>query len=349
MSILEPLKFTKLTLLFIFYNMKANFIFFTVFLYSILTINAQVGVGTVTPEPSSILDVTATDKGFLAPRVSLSNVTDNVSPINAPVEGLLIYNTNGSVTGGSGTGYYYWNASQWAKLITASVVDDWSLSGNTGTNPSNDFVGTTDAQDLVFRTNNNEDMRIQSGGNVGINNNNPSYTLDLTGDFRMNGNFINQQILGTHSGIVQSVPFTNLSFNPLTSTANSITVTDGNGVNNSAVFITGFARVFGGNLVGSSSSMGGYFLVLERANNPAFTGATILTYTSGICYLETPNGITSAAIGFGGGGHISYLDSSLTAGTTYYYRLTLVPNSVGITGGTFDVYQRDLSVMQLKR
>jgi hypothetical protein len=37
------------------------------------------------------------------------------------------------------------------------------------------------------------------------------------------------------------------------------------------------------------------------------------------------------------------------AGTTYYYRLTLYPNGVGITAGTYDVYQRDLAVIQIKR
>ncbi|MEZ4874587.1 MAG: hypothetical protein R2793_03830 [Flavobacteriaceae bacterium] len=310
----------------------------------------QVGIGTVTPEASSILDVTASDKGFIAPRVSLLNVLNNVNPINSPVEGLMVYNTNASVTGGSGTGYYYWNGSQWSKLITASVVDDWKLTGNSGTNPSTNFLGTTDNRDLVFRTNNTEEMRIESGGNVGINNNNPSYTLDLTGDFRINGDFINQQILGTHTGTVQSVPFTNLAFTPLTGTDNSITITDGNGVNNSAVFITGFARIFGGSLsTGTGTGYGGYFLVLERDTNAAFTSASILTYTTGICYLKTASGASGFSVGFGGGGHLSYLDSNLTAGTTYYYRLTLVPNSVGITSGTFDVYQRDLIVMQLKR
>jgi hypothetical protein len=327
--------------------MKAKYFLFILMPFYFL--NAQVGIGTTTPEASSILDVTASDKGFIAPRVSLTNVTDNLAPINSPAEGLLIYNTNAAVTGGSGTGYYYWNGTQWVKLITATVIDDWKLIGNSGTNPLTNFIGTTDAQDLVFRTNNTEEMRIESGGNVGVNNNNPAYTLDVAGSFRINGDFINQQILGTHSGTVQAVPFTNLSFNPLSGTVNSITVTDGNGVNNSAVFISGFARVFGGNLTGASSSLGGYFMVLERATDPAFTTATILTYTSGTCYIRTPNGAGSAAIGYGGSGHISYLDSSLTAGVTYYYRLTLVPNSVGITAGTFDVYQRDLTVMQLKR
>lgn len=318
-------------------------------LFSSTAAMAQVGIGTTFPDPSSMLDISATDKGLLAPRVSLVNVTDAFTPISTPATGLLVYNINAGVTGGAGTGFYYWSGSQWSKLITATVIDDWKLTGNTGTNPATNYIGTADAQDLVIRTGGTEKVRIQSGGNVGIGNNNPANRLDVSGSFRVQGDFINQQMLGTHNGTVQNVPFTNLAFNPLIGTNTSITITDGNGVNNSAVLITGFARVFGGNLSGSASALGGYFMVLERDTNPGFPASTLLTYTSGSCFISTPNGVTASAIGFGGGGHISYLDSSLVAGTTYYYRLTLVPNGVGITGGTYDVYQRDLVVMQIKR
>ena len=40
----------------------------------------------------------------------------------------------------------------------------WALLGNAGTASSTNFVGTTDAQDLVFRTNNNDKARISSSG-----------------------------------------------------------------------------------------------------------------------------------------------------------------------------------------
>ncbi|MFN8285372.1 MAG: interleukin-like EMT inducer domain-containing protein [Chitinophagales bacterium] len=46
----------------------------------------------------------------------------------------------------------------------------WSLRGNGGTNPANDYIGTSDAQDLSIRTNGTERIKVQnSTGNVGIN------------------------------------------------------------------------------------------------------------------------------------------------------------------------------------
>jgi hypothetical protein len=42
----------------------------------------------------------------------------------------------------------------------------WSLTGNAGTTPGTNFIGTTDSKDLVFKTNNSERLRITTGGNV---------------------------------------------------------------------------------------------------------------------------------------------------------------------------------------
>lgn len=310
---------------------------------------AQVGIGTLTPDTSAALDVTSSNSGFLAPRVSLSDVSDGTSPIDTPATGLLIFNTNASVTGGNGIGYYYWDGSQWSKLITAATTDQWGLGGNSGTDSTTDFIGTTDAQDLALRTNNTERMVVSATGNVGIGEPNPSNTLEVAGSVLIDGDLVNQQTLGAHSGTIQNIPFTNSVLTPLTGTTVAITITDGSGVNNSAVFISGFARVFGGALSGNSSSLGGYFVVLQRSTDPSFTTVTNLTYTAGSCFISTPNGALSASIPYGGGGHVSYLETGLTAGTTYYYRLTFFTNGIGITGGNYQVYQRDLNVLQIKQ
>ncbi|MDC7993970.1 hypothetical protein [Altibacter sp. HG106] len=323
-------------------------ILFPVFLLSISFATAQVGIGTTTPDPSAALDVEATDAGLLIPRVSLNNVTDGTTPIDSPATGLLIYNTNASVVGGDGEGYYHWDGA-WEKLLTAATSEFWSTSGNAGTNPATDYIGTSDAQPLVFGTDNTEQARITASGNVGIGENNPTNKLQVDGSILFEGDFINQEVLGVHNATTQSIPFTNGVLTPLTGTTVSITIPDGSGVDHSSLLLTGFARVFGGNLNGTSNSLGGYFIILQRDTDPLFSGPVNLTYTSGICYIETPNGATSASIGFGGGGHISFVDSSLTAGTTYYYRLTFFTNGVGITNGNYQVFQRDLNLLQIKR
>lgn len=77
---------------------------------------AQTGIGTTTPNASAKLDVFATNKGFLPPRVTLTSVTD-ATTIASPAEGLLVYNL-GSV--GLQAGYYYWNGANWATIATAT-------------------------------------------------------------------------------------------------------------------------------------------------------------------------------------------------------------------------------------
>lgn len=45
---------------------------------------------------------------------------------------------------------------------------DWRLTGNAGTNSTTNFLGTTDNQPLIFRTNNTERMRVLTDGKVWI-------------------------------------------------------------------------------------------------------------------------------------------------------------------------------------
>ena len=78
--------------------------------------SAQTGIGTSTPDASAKLDVSATNKGLLPPRVTLTSGSD-VSTITSPATGLLVYNTGNNVALQSG--YYYWNGTNWATIATA--------------------------------------------------------------------------------------------------------------------------------------------------------------------------------------------------------------------------------------
>ena len=102
--------------------MIKHFLLFAGLLFSLQVI-AQTGIGTPTPHASAKLEVNATDKGFLPPRVSLSGVTDQ-STIPSPAVGLLVYCKGDA---GLSSGYYYWNGGSWATIATAG--GEWKFWG----------------------------------------------------------------------------------------------------------------------------------------------------------------------------------------------------------------------------
>src|SRR6266542_3064761 len=75
------------------------------------------------------------------------------------------------------------NIALFTMLLCAAAISanaqSWSLTGNSGTSPSTNFIGTKDAQSLVFRTNNVERMRIAGNGFVGIGITTPKALLNL--------------------------------------------------------------------------------------------------------------------------------------------------------------------------
>jgi len=64
-------------------------------------------------------------------------------------------------------------------VLMPSASDAWKLLGNAGTTAGTNFLGTTDAQDLVFKTNNTEKARVTTGGYVGIATNAPREFLEI--------------------------------------------------------------------------------------------------------------------------------------------------------------------------
>ncbi len=152
--------------------------------------NVGINPGGSTPDASSILDLNTGNtytnpngKGLLIPNVALT-ATNASNPVTSPATSLLVYNT---ATAGAGStavspGYYYWNGTRWIAL-GGPGSNNWALLGNGGiTNPAapgaygtstfgatENWLGTTDANDITFGTNNIERMRIkQTNGFVGI-------------------------------------------------------------------------------------------------------------------------------------------------------------------------------------
>ena len=67
-----------------------GWLFFLLAFIGMSTANAQVGIGTTTPDASAILDLKSENKGFLPPRMT----TAQRDAISSPAEGLTIYNTS---------------------------------------------------------------------------------------------------------------------------------------------------------------------------------------------------------------------------------------------------------------
>jgi hypothetical protein len=89
------------------------------------TVSAQqVGVGTSTPHPSAALEVSATNKGLLPPRVALTDIYD-IATIPSPAAGLLVYNTAnaGAPPLQVQPGYYYFTGNEWMRLTLAGSND----------------------------------------------------------------------------------------------------------------------------------------------------------------------------------------------------------------------------------
>ncbi|GHT55532.1 hypothetical protein FACS189451_10420 [Bacteroidia bacterium] len=86
------------------------------------------------PNPAAVLDLNVDNnatgtKGLALPRVNLTDI--NTALAGSPaVNGMLVYNTNASVTGGSGVGIYYWVTDKWIKVSDGLFTEVDGIIGN---------------------------------------------------------------------------------------------------------------------------------------------------------------------------------------------------------------------------
>lgn len=139
--------------------------FWAIFLLSfpLNSFSQNIGINSIgiPPAADAGLDVFFQNKGILIPRVSLASSTDLMG--NASLQtGLMVFKNAG--VWGAPDGFYYWDGNHWGTSFAG-----WLLLGNAGSNANFDFLGTTDAQDFVVKTNGVEQMRVSAAnGNVGV-------------------------------------------------------------------------------------------------------------------------------------------------------------------------------------
>ncbi len=108
-----------------------KFYFLWIFGIIFISLNAQVGIGTINPDTSSELEITSTNRGLIIPRVSLTDVSSSSPIVSTPATSLLIWNTNALVIGGEGVGFYYWDGSKWVFLINTNTISSYITPHNT--------------------------------------------------------------------------------------------------------------------------------------------------------------------------------------------------------------------------
>lgn len=110
-----------------------------------MVIYSQVGIGTVNPDPDSVLDVVSNNKGMVIPRIALT-ASNNQSPLTSFVAGMMVYNTaTAGVSPNNVTpGLYYSDGVKWNKAIVATTDQTVDVSGlGSGITTPNSFVGAT--------------------------------------------------------------------------------------------------------------------------------------------------------------------------------------------------------------
>ncbi|MCC6600038.1 MAG: tail fiber domain-containing protein [Crocinitomicaceae bacterium] len=138
-----------------------NVILFVVFVFSVSVAFSQGSVSINTngdqPDNSAMLDISSTTKGLLIPRMS----SVQRSAIGSPANGLMVYDDTTD-------SFWYYNGSAWTEIGGAGASAPWLTSGNLGTTPGTDFIGTIDNQALDIRTYNNLRFRATTKGQLEV-------------------------------------------------------------------------------------------------------------------------------------------------------------------------------------
>ena len=146
---------------------KIKLILAATLIFGCFGLNAQVGIGTVTPQTNSMLDVTSTTKGVLLPRLTTAERTTLGTTLTATPDvkdkGMQVFDTETN-------SFWYWNGTTWAENGGKNIYSA------DGTIAADRNVGVTtklnfDANSFVIDGANNR---------VGVGTNAPAYKLDVT-------------------------------------------------------------------------------------------------------------------------------------------------------------------------
>lgn len=162
------------------------------------------------------------------------------------------------------------------------------------------------------------------------------------------------QIKGNYSGATQSltigatIPAINYTTLSNLSTSNYITVYNG-ASGPGQIKIDAYARIYSRPtaLITTPTNEHHHFLVrLQRAEDAAFTTGvvTLCSARAGASFNTSGGAITYGYTTI----PISYVDESISAGKTYYYRMQMMMNTINPIAGTVEITDRALNLMYVK-
>lgn len=141
-----------------------------------LTLFGQIKIGNnpTSINSNSVLELEATNKGLLLPRVALS-ATNNFSPLSAFVAGMTIYNTAtaGSSPNNVVPGFYYCDGTKWVKIGDEVGASKWTNV------PASSRVQLTNLSDGTTARTSTAQFVITDLGRVGIGASVPIAKLDV--------------------------------------------------------------------------------------------------------------------------------------------------------------------------
>lgn len=162
-------------------------------IFGLSTLSSFGQIGINNENPQSTLDVsddnTNAPAGIIAPRQTRQQLIDKATNYSINQRGAIVYVTDVSGATSAATavitrvGYYYFDGNVWQRFSNSSggSADSWSITGNDGlsTTHGTNFVGTTDAVDLVLKTSGTERLTVSSAGNAGIGTTTPGSKLHV--------------------------------------------------------------------------------------------------------------------------------------------------------------------------
>src|SRR5687768_11944810 len=115
--------------------------------------NVAINATGAPPHASAQLDLSSTNRGLLVPRMTGAQRV----AIMTPAQGLLVYDLDSN-------SFWVYSGAAWSNLSASATC--WLMNGNNGTNPSMNYIGTSDNVDLRFKINSVNAGLLGNNGNV---------------------------------------------------------------------------------------------------------------------------------------------------------------------------------------